>query len=98
MEKFKVIMTGETADLPEPFMLADRSFGCRLTVHAYSLSYVGTNRCVRGGDYTVEVPDGSCWLHLRRSVPGSRVLVCGLLSGSVVRGCRIITKQREDSL
>ena len=49
MEKFKVIMTGETADLPEPFMLADRSFTCRLTVHAYCLLYVGKNRCVRGG-------------------------------------------------
>jgi|WetSurMetagenome_2_1015567.scaffolds.fasta_scaffold228552_1 hypothetical protein len=98
MEKYRVIMTGETADLPEPFMLADRSFGCRLTVHAYCLSYVGKNRCVRGGDYTVEVPDGSCRLFLQRSVPGSRVLVCGLLSGSVVCGSRIITKQCEDSL
>lgn len=91
-------MTGETAGLPEPFMFSDRSFGCRLTVHAYCLSFVGQNRCVRGGDYTVEVPDGPCWLLLNRSVPGNRVLVCGRLSGNVVCGSRVITKCCGDSL
>lgn len=91
-------MTGETIGLPEPFMRADRRFGCRLEVRAYCLSFVGKRQCIRGGTYTVELTDDSCWLHLRLSMPGSRVLVCGLFSGSVVSGSRIITKRCGDSL
>jgi len=98
MEECKVIMTGETTGLPEPFMRADRSFGCRLAVRSYCLSFVGRRQCVRGGSYTVEISGDSCWLFLRRSVPGNRVLVCGRLSGTVVSGSRVITKYCGDSL